>query len=1049
MTAANNSKPRAGLGQMWGLVHDTPETTGAAVPPPQKDDQEEISHASVRSSPPARHEAAGSEAGSESEAAKVSSLAAAPNSPPPENPHARAPALSISAMQKRAELADAASDDDLLPANRGNLGDEGTGRAQNTAPSAGSSETDTTTLAALAAPQPGATVTALATPSFDPSIVQTIDTTKWAVPSANPAGMAWIPGATPGTGQLLVSDSEIDESPFFRQQNLFFLSETGAFDHAASLRAFCSEPTGVTYNPLNGHLFISDDSARKVFEVNPSNPSVLISSFSTRTIELDDVEDIVFDPVTGHLLLSEGEQSTLHPRTIVEVTTTGTVINRIQMPLAVGDPEGFTYDPVRNVFYVCGHRSDDILVLSRDGQTVLDRLTLLDDVRNVNSGVGVKPKGLVLAPSSDTHDDPSIMSLWVADYATDQFMDGQLFEIKLGDTGSQQPQPLFTSGNDSVNFAQVTAGSYLAGTQYDALGGNDTVTLPTSAAAATAAGYDPAQIFHGGDGTDNITGGGLADQINGDGGNDTINGGSANDVLRGGDANDTLTGGSGTDQLFGDTGHDTLKWDSADSVDGGAGFDTLDANLSSSDTIDLRGTGFANLERILTGDGTDTVTLSLSKVLTQTADHQFVVDLGNAADTLNIDPAGGWTATTTNSTLGPTGVAAGISVSGMTARTFTNGTDTVTIFSNAETVQILSAPTGPLFTAGNDTVNFNQITAGSYQAGSQYNGLAGDDTVTLATDAAAAAAAGFDPLQIFRGGEGNDIVNGGKLDDQVVGDNGDDTLRGGEGNDHLDGAGWQDRLEGGDGNDTLLGGGSGDTLIGGLGDDHMDGGSSVDKVDYSAAAAVTVDLLAGTATGDGNDTLIDIETVLGSAFKDSITGNAAANTLEGNNGDDTLHGGGGNDTLTGGAGIDQLFGDDGHDTLKWDNADTFDGGVGFDTVDAARSTSDTFDMRGAGFVNVERVLTGSSNDTVTLSLNDVLSDTADNQFVADLGTGTDRLNVDLTGGWSAAAANSTLGPTAVAAGISVAGLTAHTFTNGADSVTVFTNAEVLNAQQLA
>jgi Ca2+-binding RTX toxin-like protein/uncharacterized protein YjiK len=1055
MTAANNSKSRAGLGQLWGLVQDTVETTGTTVPQ-QADEQEEISHALALSSPAADRQEI---VGSESDAAKPSSLAAMSNllsaqsSPvgtsPAGNPPVTEPTSSITAIQKRAELADAASDDDLPAASLSDGGAGEAGAAQTSTQTAGSRETNGTTLAALAAPEPGTTAAALATPSFDPSIVQTIDTTKWTVPSANPAGMAWIPGATPGTGQLLVSDSEIDETPFFRQQNLFFLSETGAFDHAASLRAFCSEPTGVTYNPLNGHLFISDDSARKVFEVDPNNPSVLISSFSTRTIELDDVEDLVFDPVTGHLLLSEGEQSTLHPRTIVEVTTTGTVISRVQMPLAVGDPEGFTYDPVRNVFYVCGHRSDDILVLSRDGQTVLDRLTLLDHVRNVTSNVGVKPKGLVLAPSSDPNDDPSNMSLWVADYATDQFMDGQLFEIKLGDTGSPPPQPLFTGGNDSVNFAQVTAGSYLAGSQYDALGGNDTVTLPTSAAAATAAGYDPAQIFHGGDGTDNITGGGLADQINGDGGNDTINGGNANDILRGGDANDTLTGGSGTDQLFGDAGHDTLKWDSVDSFDGGAGFDTLDANASSSDTIDLRGAGFANLERILTGDGTDIVTLSLSKVLAQTADHQFVADLGSGTDTLRLDLAGGWTATAANSTLGPTAMAAGISVAGLTARTFTNGTDTVTIFSNAETVEILAAPAGPLFTAGNDTVNFNQVTAGSYQAGSQYNGLAGDDTVTLPVDAAAATAAGFDPAQIFQAGEGNDIVNGGKLDDQVAGDNGEDTLRGGEGNDTLDGGGWQDRLEGGDGNDTLFGGGSGDIFVGGLGDDHMDGGSSVDKVDYTAAAAVTVDLLAGTATGDGNDTLVDIETVLGSAFNDSITGNTAANTLEGNNGSDTLHGGGGSDTLTGGAGIDQLFGDDGHDILKWDNADSFDGGSGFDTVDAARSTSDTIDMRGNAFLTVERIQTGSGNDTVTLSLSDVLSDTADNQFVADLGAGTDRLNVDTTGGWSATAPNSTLGPTAVAAGISVAGLTAYSFTNGADTVTIFTNAEVVNAQQLA
>ncbi|HEY1382679.1 MAG TPA: hypothetical protein VGF43_03645, partial [Dongiaceae bacterium] len=139
------------------------------------------------------------------------------------------------------------------------------------------------------------------------------------------------------------------------------------------------------------------------------------------------------------------------------------------------------------------------------------------------------------------------------------------------------------------------------------------------------------------------------------------------------------------------------------------------------------------------------------------------------------------------------------------------------------------------------------------------------------------------------------------------------------------------------------------------------------------------------------------------------------------------------------------------DTLKWDSADQFDGGPGFDTIDANLSSADTIDLRGLGFVNVERIRTGSGKDTVTLSPSDVLSDTADNQFVADLGSSSpDTLNIDTAGGWTAAAPNSTLGPTGVAAGISVSGMTAHTFSNGVgDTVTVFTNAEVVNAQLLS
>ncbi len=71
-----------------------------------------------------------------------------------------------------------------------------------------------------------------------------------------------------------------------------------------------------------------------------------------------------------------------------------------------------------------------------------------------------------------------------------------------------------------------------------------------------------------------------------------------------------------------------------------------------------------------------------------------------------------------------------------------------------------------------------------------------------------------------------------------------------------------------------------------------------DTVDYShAAAGVTVDLgVQGPQLGAGNDTLINIENLRGSAFDDHLTGDSnffTDNVLEGGAGDDTLDGGGG------------------------------------------------------------------------------------------------------------------------------------------------------------
>ena len=60
--------------------------------------------------------------------------------------------------------------------------------------------------------------------------------------------------------------------------------------------------------------------------------------------------------------------------------------------------------------------------------------------------------------------------------------------------------------------------------------------------------------------------------------------------------------------------------------------------------------------------------------------------------------------------------------------------------------------------------------------------------------------------------------------------------------------------------------------------------------------------------GDGIDTLIDVENIIGSNFADILTGSIFANRLTGGNGNDTLDGNDGVDTLTGGAGADVLIG---------------------------------------------------------------------------------------------------------------------------------------------
>jgi Ca2+-binding RTX toxin-like protein len=203
---------------------------------------------------------------------------------------------------------------------------------------------------------------------------------------------------------------------------------------------------------------------------------------------------------------------------------------------------------------------------------------------------------------------------------------------------------------------------------------------------------------------------------------------------------------------------------------------------------------------------------------------------------------------------------------------------------------------------------------------------------------------------------GDDTINAGEGDDEVYGDGGDDVVDGGAGN---------DLLHGGAGDDELIGGEGDDVLVGGVGDDTLDGGEGIDTVSYLAGlsdtAGVTVDLSTGTASGDeaGEDTLIDIENVIGGNGDDTLTGNAGANLLYGSGGNDTINGGAGDDVLSGGAGDDVI-----------------NGGAGFDTLDLSDATGaisvdfTTGKASGAGigtdtFTGIEAFRFGAGDDVVT------------------------------------------------------------------------------------
>ena len=139
----------------------------------------------------------------------------------------------------------------------------------------------------------------------------------------------------------------------------------------------------------------------------------------------------------------------------------------------------------------------------------------------------------------------------------------------------------------------------------------------------------------------------------------------------------------------------------------------------------------------------------------------------------------------------------------------------------------------------------------------------------------------------------------------------------GEGDDFIKGSPAANRLVGGDGSDNLLGVGGKDTLLPGPGTDHVFGGAARDTASFAGAATgIIASLDAGTATGEGFDTLATMEALTGSGHDDTLTGDEGPNTLKGGKGPDHLNGLAGNDLLIGGAGNDALSGGPDTDTCK-------------------------------------------------------------------------------------------------------------------------------------
>lgn len=260
------------------------------------------------------------------------------------------------------------------------------------------------------------------------------------------------------------------------------------------------------------------------------------------------------------------------------------------------------------------------------------------------------------------------------------------------------------------------------------------------------------------------------------------------------------------------------------------------------------------------------------------------------------------------------------------------------------------------------------------------------------------------------GSNSNDRISGNSSDNRLFGYDGDDIIYGGAGNDYINGgSSYYDE-------DQLYGEGGNDYIIASYGDNFVDGGNDSDTISYFGMdKSVYVDLSLNVGrhgyynnyynTWDYEDTLNNIENVVGTSWNDTILGNSSNNTISGGAGNDSLNGGSGIDTLDcitagyngvivnlnnntcTGQGVDSIYnfenikGSNHNDTLIGNSLsnilhgnggnDTLNGGVGADTM-IGGAGNDTYYIDNINDITTETSTLSTEIDTVLSSVNCVL-----------------------------------------------------------------------------
>jgi len=821
----------------------------------------------------------------------------------------------------------------------------------------------------------------------------------WSVDPAKLAGLALIPqaDAKAGTFELTVTASSIENGHQAQSAaHIEVVVARAADEHAG--RIIDGYIAGATVFADANHNGILD--AGEVSTTTAADGSFTLHGGSGPLVMTGGIDISTGLAFTGTLSAPEGSTVVTPLTTLVQTLVSGgaTVADATAhvaqaFNIDTTKIDLTTYDPVPSA--VTGDvAATAVLSAAVQVQSTVAQLTAAGV--STDAAVGALAGAVSTAPATgiDLTDQGTVQTIVGASGLTGAAADIVAQTVQVSNTTIQSATDVTTIAQAAV-VAQGGAATAIASAA--STGFSDTTALQQTYADQTYVQQQASQATVGAVGgavlgtlgNDVLTGTAGADSIDGLDGNDRIGGGDGNDILFGSAGNDVLDGGAGNDILDGGAGYDSATYVAATagiSLDLAAGTVTADASVGSDTLRSIEVVQGSNFADVLTATG-------------------FGLHSVNAGSPSLMGP--------TNNTLEGMGGDDVITGSGRTTVSYFHASAgvTVNLSSGSSNGSAFGTDAGDVANVGHDTlVNVNWVRGSEFA--DVLNGGAGND--------------------VFIGGGGNDQINGGAGFDLVsyaptlfdtatagisvamaagivTGDAslGTDTLRSIESvrgtnfADHYDATGYGlagaanvgnngtfNEFEGMGGNDVIVGNGNTRILY------------------WNAAAAVTVDVAAGTADGDGSvghDTFSGVVQVRGSSFDDTLLGSNNPNGTT-----EVFDGWTGNDFIDGRGGFDQAaynsnnpLTTSGISVAMAAGTVTGDASIGTDTIRSIEQISgtnfaDVYDATGfgqAGAANVGNF--GTFNSFIGNGGNDTIIGNGNTQI--HYGTATAGVTVTFTG----------------------------------------------------